>query len=151
MEGGNGYWVITYMGSWSQLGGVDGIFVETIPLCKSLLGGIVISLVIPVEHIARKRLSNALAEFFDDSVRCIEEIISIDEADIDFVAGSVGMAVCSVRPIGLVLLTSDFWPHLADTAEVIEKRAELGISSFFGVEVVESRDFVQWRDRASVV
>lgn len=144
----------TYMRSWFQLRRVDSILVESIPLRKSLLGGVVISLVIPVEHIAREWFADAFAEFFDNGVWSVEKIISVNEADVDFFADSVSMTVGSIRSIrsiSLCVLTSNFWSNLSNTAEVIEQSAELGVSSFLRIKVVESCDFVQRRDRAPVI
>lgn len=140
--------VLAYMGSRFQLSRVNGIFMETIPFCKSLLGSVVIGFVIPVQHVTGEWLANAFAEFFDNGIGGIEKVIGVNETDVDFVADAVGVAVGA---ISLIFLAGDFWSDLSNATKVIEKRAKLDISCFLGIEVVETRDLVQRRDSAPVI
>ena len=79
-----------------QLCGMNSILMETLPLSKCFLSSIMISLVIPVQHVAGKWHANALAKFFYNSVGGIEEVISVDKADVNFIAHSVAVDISAV-------------------------------------------------------
>lgn len=93
---------------------MNGVLVKASPLLKGLLCVLVVFLVVPVQHAGRIFNTNTLAELLEDAGRVVQEIVSVNNADLDGVT-----LLLAIGSIGL-LLASDFGPNLSTRAEVIE-------------------------------
>ena len=152
----------TYVLPRVQSGRVDSILVESLPLLKCILGILVVLLGIPLQHCGLEFDANALAELTHDSLRVVEKIVCVDDADLDLVrvvgmsvGVSVGMPVG--MPVGMTigmsncLLASDLGSDDASVLEIVENTALLVIPSFSRHEVVEASNLVKRRYRATPV
>lgn len=126
-----------------QLRRVNSVLVEALPLFKCILRVVVVLLVIPVEHLWRVLDSDTLAEGLDYSGRVVEEIVSIDDADL---SGSLRVSVDTVR-----LLAGNLGSDLSVFTKVVEDTALLVIPGFRGHEVVETSHLIKRWNGAAVV
>ena len=143
----------TYVGSRLQVRRIDGIFMESWPLLKRLLGACLVFFVVPVQHVGIVFEIYALAELLEDPFRLVEEVVRINHADLDSsffdLAGivTIGATVCAMY-ISVVWTTR---PYLASRSEIIEYSTNLVVASFKWIKVVEARKLVKWWNGAAIV
>lgn len=116
---------------------------EAFPLFECLLGHLVLLGGIPVQHIRIVRESHALAEPLDDCRWVVEEIVSVDDADLDSLRGT--------GTVGAIAIISVARAHEVRLSQVVENAADFIVAGFGFVKIVEAGHFVERRDRASVV
>ena len=132
--------------SGMQTGRIDGILMEALPLLEGIFGEFVVFRGIPFKHGRLELDANTRAELAHDAFGIVEQIISVDHADLDstlFIGVTIG---CSVR-----LLTGNLGTDSSSAAEVIKDSSLLIVASFSRHEVVEAGDIVERRNSASPV
>ena len=104
---------------WLQIGGVNSIIVEAIPLLELLLCELVSVLRVPVQHALVEVQTDGGAVLFHDTLWVIQQIVGIDDADLDFAFfGHVA-----------VLLAADRRTDHSSGLQVIEETAECSSGS----------------------
>lgn len=137
----------TYVASRLQLGAIDRILVEPLPLLKCLLRNPMFLLGIPLQHLWLEFETGGLAKLFDDAVRVVKQVICIDDTNLDSVCM---IAIHTVRPIRLTA-SCNFGPNNAAVFEIVEYAAQFIVSGFAGHEIVEARDLVKGWNCASEI
>lgn len=142
----------TYGRPSPQLGAINRVLVEPLPLLKRLLGDLVVFVIVPFQHLRLVLNARGLAEGLDNARGIVKEVISIDDADLCGGVCAIGI-VGPVRAVRVAIgkLSSEFRTNLSVVAEVVEQTAELIIASFVRAEVVEPRHLIERWDGAAVV
>ena len=138
----------TYVHPRPQRRRVDGILVETSPLLECGLCNLVVFFRVPGEEVGRVLDTDTLAKRLDNGGRIVEQIVSVDDANLGLAVlrgvVSVGGSIC-------LLLSGNLWANLANFTEVVEDTALLVVASLGGHEVVEAGDLVERRHSAAEV
>ena len=71
----------TYVSPRLQIRAIDGVLVETRPLCERLFGIHLVLLIGPFKHLLLEGQAHAGAICPDDALRVVEQVIRIDNAD----------------------------------------------------------------------
>jgi hypothetical protein len=129
---------------WSQVCAVDGVLVEALPLFELCFGESLIFWCVPEKHLGLVVDTSGLADSLNHARRIVEQIISVDDADLD----ALSIAVCA---IGLASLASRLGADDSLFAKVVEKLAELRVASLILAEVVPASQLAQGRLCAAVV
>jgi hypothetical protein len=132
----------TYGGSGLQVLGVDSILMETVPLLEGVLGGLVLFLGVPVQHFHVELDANGGAVVPEHPLGVVEEVVSIQDADLDAVRRGNGAAV---------FLTADLGTDDAAVFAVIEEATELIVARLLGHELHEASLLDKRRHAAAVI
>lgn len=107
-----------------------------------------------MEHLLLERNAHTVTISLQDAGRIIEEVIGINDTDLSsFIRAS---SIC--RDVAILLLAvhtvfafGDLGSNLADAAKIFKDAADFVIAGFGRIELVESGNFVERRNRATVV
>lgn len=119
---------------------VDGVLVETVPLLERFLS-VLLVLVVPVEHALREVDPDRITVLAKDTLRIIEQIISIDDANLDTTG----------RHNSATVATADLRTDDAGVLAIVERATELIVSSLFRHELMEASLLYERRDAAAIV
>ena len=136
-----------YVKSCHQTLGLNSIIMETSPLLKRLARDRMILLRIPNQHIRRIRHTSSTTERLDSRRRRIKHIIRINDTDlIDSVEIRLGP-----RRRRQIRTSSYTRTDQTLSPKIIEVSTQLIVAGLLGIEVRESRQLVQWGNRAPIV
>lgn len=148
---------ITYMGSRFQGLGLHRVLMESGPFFKGLLRRSLVLFVIPVQHVGCVLFPNALTESLNYSGWVVKQVICVDDTYlnglVDF--GAIGSVITvgrrrSICVIRCISATGTMRSNHLDFTKEVEESAELFVAGFRFVKLIEARQFIQRRDRASV-
>lgn len=137
---------------------------EAAPLLELYRCALAFLLAIPTEHAVRVFEADFFTVALDDAVWIVEEVVCVDERDIHFtlcisvdvaVSVAIGMTISDIPKLAsftsVRLLAGDLGSDLSDILEEVEDSAELVVTGFRRVELAESSNLIQRRDRAAIV
>lgn len=146
-----------------QFAALNRILVKTLPFLERVFCLLVVRFRVPFQHAGIVVETDGLAVCSDDTGWVGEEVVGVDDADVNFLIFGMANAIGQVGAVGsvnaivhgsIVLgvgLPGDIRPNLANTTEVIEDTTHLIVAGFGRQKIVETGDFIEWRDRAAVI
>ena len=137
---------LTYVLPRLKISRINSILVKALPLLENDLGPLLKLVVIPVQHIRVKIHSNALAVGAKDTLRVVQQIISIDQTDlrrIFLAGGDRSTFVCIWQTRLFILNESSF-------SGVIEKSSKLVISRLIWIIIMEPSHLLERWDGTAV-
>lgn len=150
----------THMSPRSKLCRLNCIFMEPFPLFECIFGSLLVFVVFPMKHMWRIIYANGLTVCFNHLSRVVQQVVCIDHADVGNRTEFIGCIIVisaanrisrSVMAGSIRRRTRKDWPYKSGTDKEVKHSANFIIPGFGWVELVEARDFVKWRNGATVV